>query len=176
MTTEQDRTQTGAAGPESEPQWRKDFPVRWSEDHYVARREFTKFLVLGSMGLTVGNAWLWGKSLFERSPVAAREAVATAAEVSVGGVKLFRYPTAVDPCILIRLGEQQWVAYTQKCTHLSCAVHYDKARKEIVCPCHYGFFDPVTGEPKAGPPPRPLPRIELEIAGDLIYAKGVTLG
>src|SRR5579875_3286117 len=28
------------------PAWRQDFPIDWPQDHYVARRDFTKFLVL----------------------------------------------------------------------------------------------------------------------------------
>ena len=29
-------------------QWREDFPIEWENDHYVTRRELTKFLTLGS--------------------------------------------------------------------------------------------------------------------------------
>jgi Rieske Fe-S protein len=34
-------------------------------------------------------------------------------------------------------------------------------------------FDLRTGRQLAGPPPRPLPRIALEIRGDEIFATGV---
>src|SRR6185503_5791135 len=53
-------------------------------------------------------------------PVAA--AVAGVGELAVGDVKIFSYPTANDPCLLVRVGPSDWVAYSQKCTHLSCAV------------------------------------------------------
>ena len=43
----------------------------------------------------------------------------------------------------------------------------------IHCPCHEGFFDLKTGRVLAGPPPRPLTRILLEIRGDDVYATGV---
>src|SRR5690606_34576024 len=29
---------------ENQPQWRRDFPVDWPQDHYVARRDFMKFM------------------------------------------------------------------------------------------------------------------------------------
>lgn len=28
---------------EEQPEWRRDFPFDWPKDHYVARRDFTKF-------------------------------------------------------------------------------------------------------------------------------------
>lgn len=156
-----------------QPRWRQDFPVEWSEDHYVARREFARFLVLGSLGLLVGNVWVWGKSLVGRSPAPAQLAIAGVNELPVGGVKLFRFPTAADPAILIRLDDQCFVAYSQKCTHLSCAVYYDHDEGSIRCPCHHGFFAPADGHPTAGPPTRPLPHIDLLVAQGRIYAVGV---
>jgi len=62
------------------------------------------------------------------------------------------------------------VAYSDVCTHLSCAVLYNASEKQLHCPCHEGYFDPVTGNVVAGPPTRPLPVIQLAIQGDTIYA------
>jgi hypothetical protein len=33
----------------NQPAWRRDFPIDWPQDHYVARRDFTRFLVLTSL-------------------------------------------------------------------------------------------------------------------------------
>src|SRR5215813_6492737 len=41
-----------------QPQWRKDFPIDWPQDHYVSRRDFAKFLVLTSLAFTVGQFWI----------------------------------------------------------------------------------------------------------------------
>jgi arsenite oxidase small subunit len=62
------------------------------------------------------------------------------------------------------------VAYSQKCTHLSCAVYYQPEHGRIYCPCHEGIFDPQTGEPIAGPPQRRLPQIELRQEGGQLIA------
>ena len=78
---------------------------------------------------------------------------------------MFDYPERTRPCLLVRPGADELVAYSQKCTHLSCAVVPDVEKGEIHCPCHEGFFDLRTGQPIAGPPPRPLPRITLEMRG-----------
>jgi Rieske Fe-S protein len=86
---------------------------------------------------------------------------------------MFAYPTSHDPCLLIRTRDGQLVAYSQKCTHLSCAVVPELDEGILRCPCHDGIFDLATGGNLAGPPPRPLPAIELEVKGDDIFAVGV---
>jgi Rieske Fe-S protein len=157
--------------------WREEFSINAPEDAYVLRRQFTKFLVLTSLGMAVGNGWIWIRSLFAK-PAAAygAQAVARASEVPVGGVKLFSYPTPTDPCILLRRTNGQLIAFSQKCTHLSCAVYFAKDRDRLECPCHEGYFSADSGRVLQGPPPRPLPRIALEVRGDEVWAVGVLEG
>jgi Rieske Fe-S protein len=90
-----------------------------------------------------------------------------------GTSMLFRYPTDADPCILIKTGRGELKAYSQVCTHLSCAVRYEAEANTIACPCHRGFFAVEDGRPTAGPPTRPLPRVRLEARADGIYAVGM---
>ena len=46
-------------GPmEAQPKWRRDFPIDTPQDGYVARRDFTKFMGLTSLGLVVGQFWI----------------------------------------------------------------------------------------------------------------------
>ena len=86
---------------------------------------------------------------------------------------MFAYPTPSDPCLLIRTRDDKLLAYSQKCTHLSCAVIPDLDAGVLRCPCHDGIFDLATGRNIAGPPPRPLPAIELDVIGDDVFATGV---
>ncbi len=86
---------------------------------------------------------------------------------------MFAYPGDQDPCLLIRMHDGKLLAYSQKCTHLSCAVIPEIEQGILRCPCHEGIFDLATGRNIAGPPPRPLPIIELEVTGDDVYAVGV---
>ena len=65
------------------------------------------------------------------------------------------------------------VAYSQSCTHLSCAVVPRLQENCMHCPCHEGYFDLQSGRPIAGPPRRPLPRIALEVRQRFVYATGV---
>jgi Rieske Fe-S protein len=67
------------------------------------------------------------------------------------------------------------VAFSQKCTHLSCAVIPEPGQGQLRCPCHHGYFDMSEGRPVAGPPRRRLPRITLEVRDGVIYATGVEL-
>lgn len=77
---------------------------------------------------------------------------------------------------MVRLSETEYVAYSQKCTHLSCPVIPDPAAERIRCPCHEGLYDLRTGDAIAGPPKRPLPRITLEVRDGRILATGVQGG
>src|SRR5262249_52643856 len=97
----------------------------------------------------------------------------TLGEVSPGEVKLFTYPSGQNPCILICTGSDSYVAYGQKCTHLSCAVYYEKEQNRLECPCHQGFFSIADGSVIQGPPQRALPRVKLAKKDGRLIATGV---
>jgi len=155
-----------------QPQWRNDFPIDWPQDELVARRDFTKFLVLTSFAFAVGQAWIlfenWSRKRRGRPPI---QKIARVDEVPIGAMRVFTYPEPHDNCILVRTASDRFLAYNQKCTHLGCAV--TRAAKVLHCPCHNGWFDLATGVPTAGPPRRPLERITLEIRDGVLYATGV---
>lgn len=162
-----------SAEREREPLWREELSVFAADERYVGRRQFAKFLVLGSLGMFAGNLWLLARSLFRR-PAGRLPAVQVARldDLPVGGVKLFAYPGPEDHCLLVRYAEDRWVAYSQKCTHLSCAVYYAHPERQLVCPCHHGYFAVEDGRVVQGPPPRPLPRVRLRRRGDVLLAVG----
>lgn len=160
----------------SEPLWREEIPIRSADEQYVTRRQLAKFLGLTSLGMFVGNLWILARAWRRRPLLPPSRVIARAGEIPVGGVKLFNYPGASDPCLLIRTGEDAYVAYSQKCTHLSCAVIYARARDRIECPCHHGVFAVDDGRVLAGPPPRPLPRVVLRRRGAELVALRVVQG
>ena len=157
----------------TEPKWRKDFPIQWGMDNYITRRDFTKFLVMISGATTLGNGYFVLKSREEQRESYPTVEIAKVDDMKPGSVKLFRYPDENDPAMLIRLAGGDFVAYKQRCTHLSCPVHYSAEQNKLLCPCHHGAFDAKTGAVLAGPPPRPLPQIVLEITNGRVFAKGV---
>jgi Rieske Fe-S protein len=152
------------------PKWRQDFPIEWEGDHYVTRREMVKFMTLGSL-LLAGANWITaiaGKVLHRGSH--AQRYIGAVSALEQTGSLLFRYPTDQDPCIAVRTPEGKVVAYSQVCTHLSCAVVHNKAENALVCPCHNGIFNIDGGSPIGGPPTRPLPRVKIEQRGDQLFA------
>jgi Rieske Fe-S protein len=160
---------------DAQPKWRRDFAIDWPEDHYVARRDFAKFLVLTSGAFVAGQGWIAAKSLVRRRRDAApaRARIASLAALRPGTAMMFAYPTETDPCLLVRTRDGELLAYSQKCTHLSCAVIPELDADILRCPCHDGIFELRTGRNIAGPPPRPLPAIVLDVVGDDVFAIGV---
>jgi Rieske Fe-S protein len=159
---------------ENIPQWRADFPIDVPQDDYVSRRDFTKFLMLVSLAFVVGQFWIllinWKRRLSGNPPLME---IAGAENLPAHGTLLFHYPAEHDPCVLVRTGEKHFVAFSQKCTHLSCPVIPRPQANEFHCPCHEGSFDLQTGRPLAGPPRRPLSRVRLEFKNGKVYASGV---
>jgi len=47
-----------------EPLWQDEFSIHTADERYVSRRQFTKFLVLTSLGMFAGNAWILVRSCF----------------------------------------------------------------------------------------------------------------
>jgi Rieske Fe-S protein len=160
---------------DEQPKWRRDFPIDAPQDQYVARRDFMKFMVLTSLAFTVGQFWIAAKDWLRGRGTPAPRRVAALADVPVGGAITFEYPAETDRCILIRPEDGVVLAYSQQCTHLSCAVVPQPEHNRLFCPCHEGAFDLRSGRPIAGPPNRPLTRVVLDVRDGEIYASGVEL-
>lgn len=161
---------------DDQPAWRRDFPIDYPQDHYVERRDFMKFMVLISAAFTAGQFWIAAENwLRRRRRLPELTRVASVDDVPLGGAVGFSYPGEHDDCLLLRPEPNVLVAYSQKCTHLSCAVLPQPEQGRIFCPCHQGVFDLSTGRPLAGPAQRPLTRIRLEVRGRDVFASGIEL-
>ena len=152
-----------------QPDWKSNFPIRQSAEHEVSRRQFVK--VACCSALAVGTGWMMRDKIFQLPPGTEPKLLARVEEIPVGGYKLFRYPTAEHPCILVRLSEGGFAAYSQSCTHLQCPVNYQHEKKQFYCPCHEGFFAADDGRVLAGPPRRALPRYPVAVRDGEIWIK-----
>lgn len=76
------------------------------------------------------------------------------------GVQLVAVSRGADGALLER---------SAVCTHLGCIVAWDEGAGNIVCPCHDGRFNPASGAVVSGPPPAPLPPVEVSVEGNEIY-------
>jgi nitrite reductase/ring-hydroxylating ferredoxin subunit len=147
-----------------------EFPYRLDEDSLVSRRTLLRFAVYASGALFGGTALLALLNAVTTRRRGTPQPIVAASAVPPGQVHYFAYPSPDDQAMLIHLPDGRFVAYSQKCTHLSCSVYYQPENARLFCPCHEGVFDPQTGEPIAGPPQRRLPQIELRQDGDTLVA------
>lgn len=152
---------------------RDQFPYRYDADEVVSRRGLLRLAVYTSGALFLGTAIIgWLGRVAPRWIRTGPRRIARLDEVPAGSALYFSYPDPDDQAMLLHLPDGDLVAYSQRCTHLSCAVYYQPERERLYCPCHEGVFDPRTGAPVAGPPQRPLERIVLRRDGETVYAVG----
>jgi Rieske Fe-S protein len=150
--------------------WQSEFPYRWDADELVNRRELLNLAVLTSGALFAGTAVLALMGRIKDRRRGEPRTVARVADVPEGEALYFNYPGEDDQAMLLHLPGGEFVAFSQKCTHLSCSVYFQPEQDRLFCPCHDGVFDPRTGEAVAGPPQRRLPRITLRREGDNLIA------
>lgn len=161
--------QPGATGREK---WREDFPFTAAGEDEVTRREFVRYLTLGSAGAALGSLGLAAMTQARVPAERVAMPIVDVADIPVAGSYLFRYPTEDDPAIIIRPTQDELLAYSQRCTHLACVVYYEHDEDELVCPCHGGHFDASDGRNVTGPPQRPLNSIDIEVRDGVVWALG----
>jgi nitrite reductase/ring-hydroxylating ferredoxin subunit len=151
-----------------------EFPYGRDNEAQVTRREFCNFLFLTSSALLAGAGGFAAKAAYDakRETAPGPERLAGAEAMEPGTAMNFSYPGEEDTAILIRAKDGSYHAFGQKCTHLSCPVHYSKEHDRLECPCHEGGFSATTGEVLYGPPPRPLDKIGIEIQNGQVWAAG----
>jgi len=142
-----------------------------SEEEKVTRRKFGGLLTFG--GIAAAIAALWGVRKYLHAEADSAVVIARTGSLAPGTSLVFQYPTPEAPCLLIRTSENEYVAYSRICTHAGCPVFFHPENNDIECPCHGGVFSIQDGSVLAGPPPRPLPRIRLEMRGEEIVARGI---
>ena len=82
-------------------------------------------------------------------------------------------PVEAGRFYLVCLEDGGLLAIYRRCTHLGCAVPYDQATGQFVCPCHGSAFT-ADGDVLNAPAPRPLDLFTLSIndEGEIIVDTG----
>lgn len=160
------------------PKWAEDFPIDQDRDSNVSRRDFIRYLGLVSLGFFAGTAGVWVKSWVKAHQVNhyGPMKIIDKDDLKVGESYVFEIPNIKEPAILVRLSQDQFVAFGQKCTHLQCPVIWKKDEKILFCPCHKGAFNGETGNVLYGPPERALPKLKIEVMPDGVYFTGMERG
>ena len=133
----------------------------------LSRRNFLK-LAWGTLGVAALGEGAWVTYRFLSPKVVTGEfggvfTVGSVADFPPGSVT----PVNAGRFYLIRLEDGGFLALYRKCTHLGCAVPWDQASGQFVCPCHASAFE-VDGTVVNPPAPRPLDRFPVTIENDVI--------
>jgi cytochrome b6-f complex iron-sulfur subunit len=138
----------------------------------MSRRRLITYLLGFSVVATLGGVltpiigYLWPPSRVS-SAGSGRVQVGTASDFPAGQGKVV--PVNDKPAIVVNTAQGGVKAFSAICTHLGCIVEWDPNRQVILCPCHDGRFNPVTGAVISGPPPSPLPQLGLMVEDEAVY-------
>jgi len=94
---------------------------------------------------------------------AAPDALATVAEIPVGGGSIF----AAEKVVVTQPEAGTIVAFSTVCTHQGCTVG-TVADGTINCPCHGSKFRIADGSVAGGPAKKPLPPVAVKVTGAAI--------
>jgi cytochrome b6-f complex iron-sulfur subunit len=105
----------------------------------------------------------------EKSKVTSLEACKVS-ELPKGTGRNFRFGSF--PALLIHNEDGELHAFKAICTHLGCTVQFRDDKQCIYCACHGGQYDAHTGKNIAGPPPKPLTPLRVEVVeGKIIVSR-----
>lgn len=137
----------------------------------ITRRKFTEMLMglvavfLASGAIATTLKYLWPETSSEGESVEVM--IATVDEVPTGSFKKFMFNNKASVLLHMPAGFR---AFGSVCTHLGCIAGWKADENVIFCPCHLGAFDPNTGAVVSGPPPSPLPAIDIIVKEGAVYA------
>lgn len=137
----------------------------------ITRRKLTEILI-GLVALFFASGaiasilkYLWPQSAEKGS--SSETKIAAVDEVPTGSAKKFMFNGKASVLLHMPAGFR---AFGAVCTHLGCIAYWKPDENLIFCPCHLGKFDPNTGAVISGPPPSPLPVIEIVVKEGAVYA------
>jgi cytochrome b6-f complex iron-sulfur subunit len=134
------------------------------------RRNFLKVIWV-SLGLVaLGEFFLVILSFFRPAPK--KETSGTLERIIDAGSTDAYTPGTVAAFItgqfyLVCLEDGGFMALSSKCTHLGCAVPWNKVQQKFICPCHASQFD-IQGNVLSSPAPRALDLFKLHIVNKKI--------
>lgn len=159
--------------PQSKETLLPEFSLDSMNDVVASRRGFLTFLTACSAALFLATVPFARRFMGRREEHFPKVALGRITDIPHGEARPFVYPGKDNPALLVHLPNGEWRAYEGTCTHLSCVIYWDVASERLICPCHNAAFAIETGAVLMGPPRYPLPRIELSVEGDTIYAVGI---
>ncbi|MCX9010725.1 MAG: Rieske (2Fe-2S) protein [Candidatus Methanoperedens sp.] len=137
----------------------------------ITRRKLTEILI-GLVSLFFASGviatilkYLWPSTV--KGTANEELKIASVDEVPKGSAKKFMFNGKAAVLLNMPAGFR---AFGAVCTHLGCIAYWKPDENIIFCPCHIGKFDPNTGAVLSGPPPSPLPAIDIVAKEGAVYA------
>ncbi len=138
----------------------------------ITRRKLTEILI-GLVGLFFASSivaailkYLWPQAGAKGETSEVK--ITSVDEVPTGSAKKFTFNTKAAVLLHMPAGFR---AFGAVCTHLGCIAYWKPDENVIYCPCHIGKYDPNTGAVLSGPPPSPLPAIDIVVREGVVYAQ-----
>ncbi|HTK83349.1 MAG TPA: Rieske (2Fe-2S) protein [Bacteroidota bacterium] len=135
-----------------------------NEQTGLTRRSFLGRILLGWIGVMfIPALYVVARYIV---PPALREKIAQVlnvgnlSDIPVNSAKIIKFNKT--PIVVVRTPEDQVKAFSAVCTHLGCIVEYRNDDNRFHCNCHGSVFD-INGRNIAGPAPRPLDPLRVEI-------------
>jgi Rieske Fe-S protein len=147
------------------------------QDITLGRRRLITYLLGFSIVATLGGVltpiigYLWPPKRASAGG-SGRVQIGTIVDFPSGQGKVV--PVSDKPVIVVNTPQGGLRAFSGICTHLGCIVEWDQSRQFILCPCHDGRFNAVTGGIISGPQPSPLPELPLTVEADAVYVSEVS--
>lgn len=128
---------------------------------------------------------VWDSVTFELAPATADQLPVPAVAVRLPGP----IPGGVALDTSLNVASAYLAAFSRICTHQHCIVslnrdidainlgfNYNTQHPALTCACHLSVFDPQQGgKVVSGPAVIPLPRVQLEVRGNELYATGLEI-
>ncbi|MFH1567494.1 MAG: ubiquinol-cytochrome c reductase iron-sulfur subunit [Gemmatimonadota bacterium] len=139
-------------------------------DSALGRRRFLRALLGGWLGtLAVTLVAPLGRFLVPPTPEPESVDLPHGDFADMALHEVRRFAWGARPGLLQRRPEG-FRAYVGVCTHLDCNVTWNGEQRRFHCACHDGWYD-EDGRNVAGPPPRPLRLLQVEVAGDALVVR-----
>lgn len=133
----------------------------------LSRRGFIRYLWIGLISISIlefiSVVIVFLTSGERKSSVKKKTGLKTLAmvqDIQKGSVTAFRS----DRLYLVRMADGGLLALSLQCTHLGCAVTWNKDTGQFDCPCHASSFS-MDGEVVSPPAPRALDTYPIYIEG-----------
>ena len=118
--------------------------------------------LLGTFALRPANAAARERWIRAGSTANLKSGVPVTRVLSFSRVDGWYRERARQTVFLVWDGGKSVRALSATCTHLGCQVQWDGDKRRFFCPCHGGAYD-ASGQVVAGPPPRPLDRLDARV-------------